>query len=353
MNVKARRAESIHLFVGTRWAGVAIWVLLAAIFVFDVWTHPENVSACFAYTIPIFMSLFEAKPRPLLYATTATALSIVGSFVEPSSGMPYVAILGNRLIAIATQWLAAILVKVQYRRHVEAERVAELQRRFVDILSHEIGTALTAIDGQAYRLMKLSERLAPSDMKVRAEKIRSAAERIEAIINRVQFASALGDGTIPIGRQAVDINAVLRALTEQIGEERRGKRIELDLHAGSQVVKGDETLLSQAFENVVMNSVKYSSADSPILISTTTQGPVVRVAIEDRGRGIEASDLTRVREPYYRGAGSKGISGAGLGLFFVERIVEAHDGTICIESEVGKGTRVTIEIPRDAGPVRR
>ena len=350
MNVKARRAEGIHLFVGTRWAGAAIWVLLAAIFVFDVWTHPENVSACFAYTIPIFMSLFEARPRPMLYATTATALSIVGSFVEPSSAMPYAAILGNRFIAIATQWLAAMLVKVQYRRHVEAERAAELQRRFVDILSHEIGTALTAIDGQAYRLMKLSERLSPDDTKVRAEKIRSAAGRIEAVVDRVQFASALGDGTIPIGRQAVDINAVLRRVTDQVGEERRGKPIELDLQAQSPVVTGDETLLSQAFENVVMNSVKYSPADSPIRISTTRQGQVVRVAIEDRGGGIAASDLARVREPYYRGTGSKGTSGAGLGLFFVERIVEAHAGTISIESEIGSGTRVTIEIPHGAEP---
>ena len=184
-------AERIHLFVGTRWAGAAIWILMALIFLVDVWTHPVNVSACFAYAIPIFMSLFEARPQPLRYATTATALSIVGSFVEPSSGPPLAAILGNRLIAIATLWLAAILVKVQYRRHIETLRVAELQRRFVDILSHEVGTALTAITGQAYRLGRLSERLAPGDLKARADKIRNAAQRIEAIVDRVQFASAL------------------------------------------------------------------------------------------------------------------------------------------------------------------
>jgi signal transduction histidine kinase len=346
MNVKTRGAETTYLFVGTRWAGFSIWTLLGVIFLVDVWTHPENVSACFAYTIPIFMSLFEARPRPLLYAAVATALSIVGSFIEPSSGLPLAAILGNRFIAIGTQWLAAVLVKVEYRRHVEAQRVAELQRRFVDILSHEIGTALTAITGQAYRLMKLSERLAPDDVKVRAEKIRSATERIEAIVSRVQFASALGDGTIPIGLRAVDINALLRRLTDQVREERRDKPIELDLGSKTQVVKGDETLLRQAFENVVMNSVKYSPGESLILVSTTERGSAVRVTIADNGSGIAAEDLSRVREPYYRGSGSKGTSGAGLGLFFVERIVEAHGGTIFIESEVGKGTRVTIELPQ-------
>ncbi|MDP1966580.1 MAG: HAMP domain-containing sensor histidine kinase [Reyranella sp.] len=353
MKVKSKRAERTYLFFGTWWVGAAIWSLMTSIFLLDVWTHPENVSACFAYTIPIFMSLFEARPRPLLYAATATALSIAGSFIEPSSGLPIAAILGNRLIAIATQWLAALLVKVQYRRHVEIQRVAEIQRRFVDILSHEIGTALTAITGQAYRLTKLSGQLAPDDLKVRAEKIRSAAGRIETITNRVQFAFSLGDGTIPVGHRAVDINVMLRSLTDQLEEEQHGNPFELNLYAEPLAVKGDETLLRQAFENVVMNSVKYSSGDSPILISTTKRGSVVRIAIADRGRGIATSDLSHVREPYYRGSGSKGTSGAGLGLYLVERIVEAHEGTISIESEVGKGTKVTIELPQGTESVMR
>lgn len=347
MKTKAKRPKRIHLFVDTRWVGVAIWALLASIFLFDVWTHPENVSACFAYTIPIFMSLLEAKPRPLLYAGVTTVLSASGLFIGSTSELPVAAIVGNRFIAIATQWLAAMLVNVQYRRYAEIQLVAELQRRFVDILSHEIGTALTAITGQAYRLMKLSGRLAPGDLRVRAEKIRSAAERIATILDRVQFASSLGDGTIPIGHCLVDINVMLRKLTDQLKEEQHGRAIELDLRADSQLVQGDEILLRQMFENVVMNSVKYSSGDSPISISTMCRGSLVSITIADHGQGISTSDLSRVREPYYRGSASKGTSGVGLGLYFVERIVEAHDGMICIESELGVGTRVIIELPQN------
>ena len=336
--------ERFQLFVGTPWVGMVIWILVASIFSFDVLTHPENVSACFAYTLPIFVSLFEAKPRPFLYAGAATALSLIGMFVEPSGELPIAAIIGNRLIAIATQWLAAMLVKLQYRRHADMQRAAELQRRFVDILSHEIGTALTAITGHAYRLAKLSGQIAPGDLKVRAEKIRNAAERIKAIVDRVQFASSLGNGTIPIGRGAIDVNAVIQKLTDQLREEQQARPIELNLCPELRPVEGDETLLRQAFENIIVNSVKYSSGDSPISVSTQKHGSVLRVAIADRGNGIAACDLTRVREPYYRGASSKGTSGAGLGLFFAERIVEAHNGTICIESELSKGTRVTIDL---------
>ena len=205
-------SEKFHLFVGSRRVAAAIWGLQAAIFLFDLLTHPENVSACFAYLIPIFISLFEFRPRPYLYAATATVLSLIGSVVEPFDQGPFAAIIGNRLIAIAAQWLAALLVTLQYQRHTHVQREADLQRRFIDILSHEIGTALTAITGHAYRLNKLSGQLTPADLRVRADKIQKAAERIEAIINRIQLMSSLGDVIVPMDVSMVDINAMLQRL---------------------------------------------------------------------------------------------------------------------------------------------
>jgi len=346
-----RRAGGLPPWVGAYWAQAVIWILLASIFLFDLLTHPENVSACFAYAIPIFVSLFERRPKPFFYAGTATALSLVGSFIEPSGELPFAAVLGNRLIAVATQWLAAMLVKVHYRRDVDARREAEFQRRFVDILSHEIRNALTVITGHVHRLTKPSEQIALDDLKARAEKIRNAAERIESIVDRVQFASALGDGTIPIRRQVIDINAVIRKLADQLREEQQDRPIELNLCPEPRLVEGDETLLRQAFENVIMNSAKYSLRDRPIALSTEKHRSAVRIVIADRGNGIPADDLSRVREPYFRGASSKGTSGAGLGLYFVERIVEAHKGKLRIESETGKGTKVIIDIPQGTEPV--
>jgi signal transduction histidine kinase len=346
LKVRIKRAERLDFFVGSRAVPVIIWVLVASIFVFDVWSHPEDVSACFAYAIPVFLSLFELRPRPFFYAGAATLLSLIGSFHEPTTQLPLAAILSNRLIAVATLWLAAVLVRVQYRRHTDAERATESQRRFVNILSHEIGTPLTVITGQAQRIAKRSGHLTPNDLNSRADKIRKAAERIETIVDRVQFASSLGNGTIPIMRKTIDINAMMRQLTDQAKEQQDGRPIELQLCPEPLAAEGDEALLRQALENVIVNSMKYSSPDAPILVSTTAHGSTVRIAIEDRGNGISKHDLSRVAEPYYRGGNSKGIGGAGLGLYFVERIVEAHQGTIFIESEVGKGTKVTIDIAR-------
>jgi signal transduction histidine kinase len=338
-----------HMLARAYLVSAAIWALLASIFLLDVLTPPDNISACFAYAIPIFVSLFEVRPRPVLYAVTATALSLVGSFIQPPSDASMVVIIANRLIAIITQWLVAALVGLQQRRLADMRDKAEFQRRFVDILSHEVGTALTTVTGQAYRLTKLAEQLAPGDLRLRAEKIRMAAERIEAIIDRVQLASSLGDGTIPIGHGSIDLHTMLRQLTEQLKEEQRSGSIELNLCPEPQVVTGDEMLLRQMLENVIMNSIKYSPADASILVSITKHGSASRITIADRGSGIPHYEMARVRIPYYRGENSKGTSGAGLGLYVVERIVEAHRGRFSIESKVGGGTTVIIDLPQTVG----
>jgi two-component system phosphate regulon sensor histidine kinase PhoR len=99
-------------------------------------------------------------------------------------------------------------------------------------------------------------------------------------------------------------------------------------------------------DNIVSNSIKYSPGDARISINATKHGPMCRIAIADRGPGIARHELASVRRAYYRGDSSKGTSGVGLGLYFVERIVEAHKGRLRVESEIGKGTTVVVDLPQ-------
>jgi len=241
------------------------------------------------------------------------------------------------------------MVRLQ-RQHVAAMlEKAESQRRFVNILSHEVGTALTVIGGQASRLMKFA---VPQDLKLRAEKIRDAARRIELFIDRIRFASSFGDGTIPIERGAVNLHTVLQQLTEQLREENRGRVIELSLYPEPQIVAGDEMLIRQMFENVIMNSLKYSPTDRKISVSITKRDSLARITIVDHGSGMSQYDLSRIRSPFFRGENSKGISGTGIGLYVVEQIVEAHKGRLFIESALGAGTTVVLDLPQSAEVAR-
>lgn len=323
--------------------GLAIAAVIAIVFLADISTPADNVSVSFAYLIPVTLSLFEARPRSLWYASATTAGSVGALVLLPPSLVSTVVMVA---ISVTTQWVVAALVLLQARRLAEANERAELQRRFVDILSHEVGTALTTVGGQSYRLTKLADQLGPNELRLRADKIRKAAERIRVIIHRIQFASTLGDGSFPAGDASVNLQPLLEQLADQAREEYPGREVSLDADAEPKHVTGDEMLLRQLFENLITNGIKYSPASAPVRVNVSVQRSSVRVVVEDKGGGLPQDELDRVRRPYYRGANSKTVSGAGLGLYVVEKLVEAHNGRLSLESEVGTGTRVTVELPR-------
>jgi signal transduction histidine kinase len=104
-------------------------------------------------------------------------------------------------------------------------------------------------------------------------------------------------------------------------------------------------------QNLLANAAKYGGADGWIGVHVDTTGAGrardVRIAIEDRGRGIPAADLPHIFEPFYRGANAvaRQIQGSGLGLALVRRIVEAHGGRVTVESREAEGTTFTIVLP--------
>lgn len=344
-----RGKASPELFSVT-WVWPAIWLMIGLIFVLDVTAHPQNVSASFAYAIPIFVSIFEIKPRPFVYASVTTLLSLAASFTLTEGELASWSALINRAIGVGTQWLAAALVVLEAGRRAALQFSLERQQRFADILAHEVRNALTAVSGHAQRLAKLADKLAPSDVLARADKIRAAASRIEAVIERVQLASSLGNGMVPVAPAAIDLNALLSRLVDALREDYPERTFKLSLDHVAFAVRGDEVLLQQAFDNLLQNSMHYSAPGSPVLVASARTQAGIKVTIADSGEGVPADELPRVREAYYRGSSGKSKSGMGLGLYFVDRIVDAHGGTFLFESKAGSGTTATIELPKILEP---
>lgn len=337
--------ENLEPFLRTYGVLVASLLLTVSVFAFDVITHPEDVSATYAYILPVLLSSLTPRPRPFLFASLATAFAITAAVPFPPDHWPRAPVLANRMIGVATVWLGALLVNLQVLRREQLKRDVERQHRFVDILSHEIRNALSAVVGHAQRLAKLADTLQPSDVKLRADKIKAAAARIEGIVSRVQFASVLGNGMVPMLRENVDLNALVGQVIERLRDEHAEHFIEVDLSPETLRIVGDEVLLRHAIENIVLNSLQYSSQGSRILVHTDGIANGSRITIADFGLGMTAEDISRVREPYFRGASSHGKAGTGLGLYFADRIVHGHKGSLKIESTVGKGTTVIIDVP--------
>ena len=130
--------------------------------------------------------------------------------------------------------------------------------------------------------------------------------------------------------------------------DERGVEVEHDVAPDLPAISGDKRALSQAMQNLIANSIKYSNGTPWLRVAAANGDGKVRITVEDRGIGIAKSDMRQIFEPFYRAKDvvDAQIHGNGLGLALVKQITEAHGGRVYAESEAGKGSRFTIELPQ-------
>lgn len=325
-----------------------ILVLIAVAFVFDIFTPPDDVTVCFLYSVILTLGFFSRYRTAYWFAALTSILSVLGSFFSPPPDALHVVFFANRAIAIVSQWIIAFLVinrkqsEALMRADLEEQKAnAETSRRFLDVLSHEIGTSLTTIDGQAFLLKRgLPEQ---DRAAIRADKIRGAVRHIQAIVQRVQLASEIGERVAELHPMPVD----LRALIEDVVLDTSADHVAIDTDlAGLPAnVSGDPDMLRQIIDNILSNAVKFSLPDGRVSVTGTSLDGIAVLTVRDQGRGIPADEQAKIFSPYYRARNSRGSHGAGIGLYVVKQFVETHGGTIHIDSTLGQGTAVTIRLP--------
>lgn len=347
----AIRHPPITAATGREWLVLGlVLALMLGVFVFDIRTPPDDVTVCFIYPMLIAITFFSHYRAAYLCAVVSMTLSVLASFIHPPSDELSLIFFANRAIAVVAQWIMAILVTT--RRDAEALLRARLDeetmkveagRRFLDVLSHEIGTSLTTVDGQAFRLRKLAASNDPHDVAVRADKIRQAVQHIKAMVERVQLASEAGERTLSMKRCSVDFKDLVEDVVLQ--SESRDTPIQTDLADMPRFVWGDADMLRQIVDNIISNAIKYSPSNAPILVRGRGEGNNAVLSVTDHGRGIPNDEIEKLFTPYYRARNSRGVHGAGIGLYVVDCFLSDHGGTIDVESKIGAGTTITIRLP--------
>ena len=237
-----------------------------------------------------------------------------------------------------------------------AERhLTQLQRNFVSMASHEFRTPLMIIDGHAQRLNKLRERIGVEEITTRAGKMRAAVLRMTHLIDNLLTSTRLlesGAG-LYFHPEEIDLRDVVRDVCQLHRESSPSSLIVEDLGAVPMRMVGAPKLLSQVFDNLLSNGIKYSPGGGSVRISVQASDDGFAVAVEDRGIGIPAADLSRLFERYFRGSNVSGIVGTGVGLNLVEMVVDLHGGSVDVVSEEGRGSCFTVRLPlrppEDAG----
>jgi heavy metal sensor kinase len=220
------------------------------------------------------------------------------------------------------------------------------QRQFTADASHELRTPLTAMKGQVE--VALSR---PREAAAYREVLQAVNEEVDRLIRLVGSLLTLAKadaGQIPIACEAVNLGELITAAVEQVRPVARERHLELRVEHGPDVtLEADEDLLLQLLLNLLDNAVKYTPAGGQVTVGWSVDGRHIDLRIRDTGIGIASEHLPHIFDRFYRAdkARSRAEGGAGLGLSICRWIVEAHGGSISVESAPGKGTEFTLKLP--------
>ena len=242
-------------------------------------------------------------------------------------------------------------VEAALRERTDAlEEADRLKTAFVSNMSYELRTPLTSIAGFAEMLAGGYAGELPPTATEYVAAIMDSVGRLGALIDNVLDLTQSDMGSLLLAEDEVDLAALCQdgAAAVRDAAERKGIRLKLQIDPAVGMVTGDTRRLGQAIGNVLRNSLMYTSRSGRVLLRAEGDRKEARIIISDNGRGIAPAEQGKVFDRFHRTVDARGEEGAavGLGLALAKQFVEAHGGTIELQSRVGEGTTVTIALPR-------
>lgn len=234
----------------------------------------------------------------------------------------------------------------ELERLLDQERqINELQRQFVSMASHEFRTPLSIIDGAAQRLVRRKDAVTSEFISEKTEQIRSAVSRMLDLMESILAAGRLDHGRIEIVHKPCALRDIIGNCSARQESIKRSHRFVFDLDRLPSIIYADLMALEQVFTNLLSNAVKYAPNSPNIYVTGWQQSDHVYVTVRDEGIGIDADDLPKMFQRYFRARSSTGIAGTGIGLNLVKQVVELHSGEIRVDSVKGQGTTFTVKLP--------
>ena len=234
-----------------------------------------------------------------------------------------------------------------YHDITELMTAARLKDEFVATVSHELRTPLTSIVGYVDVLLEDVEGIAP-DARAFLQIVQRNAHRLHRLVDDLlSDALKLGRAELHLGR--ISLAGVVRASAVEAEKSARGAGLGFEMKMGRALleIQGDAERLAQVIDNVFNNAVKFTPPGGTISGFVKRDGRVAVIMISDTGRGIPPEELEDVFMKFFRSPGVQldAIPGTGLGLAISKTIIEAHGGSITIESNVGQGTALELRLP--------
>jgi signal transduction histidine kinase len=238
-------------------------------------------------------------------------------------------------------------------------RDRDRSRDFLADVSHELRTPIAAL----LTFNELLTERAGDDPAARAEFLESSRvqlERLDWLAQNLLELSKLESGLVLLDLRPEDLRTVVESAVEQATPAARRRTLDLtvSLPDGPLRIRHDPPRIGQVLTNLIGNAIKFTPPGGSVSIALSPHRDGARIDVRDTGVGIDASELPRIFDRFYRGSRANEArgSGSGLGLAIVRSIVDMHHGSIAVDSRLGSGSRFTVILPRDpraaeAGPL--
>jgi PAS domain S-box-containing protein len=231
-----------------------------------------------------------------------------------------------------------------------AQSAIQARDEFVSIASHELKTPITSLKLQLQMMIRginIEKGTTPSPEKLLKSLTSSSMqiERLTALIEDLLDVTRIETGKLTYRFEEVNLSKLVKEVDERFAEEIKRTKCSLtELIDNDIMVFCDRYRIEQVLVNLISNSIKYGS-NSPIVISVKAKEEKVEINVSDSGMGIPKEMQSKIFERFERAIASTNISGLGLGLYITKQIIDAHQGSIGVVSDLGKGSTFTVILP--------
>ncbi len=289
---------------------------------FKINLSPNNV-----FVTPQYLSVNFPNQRNYLLQTMWAMLSVSGIVI---------------LILIFAFYYTIATISKQ-------KKLSVIKNDFISNMTHEFKTPISTISLAAEMLNDDSVAKTPEKQQRFVKMIREENKRLSILVESILQTSILDKGEFKLKRSDNDVHEIINQAIQntQLLVDQRGGIITKQLEAANSVINADKLHLTNIIFNLIDNAVKYTKDSPNILITTKDTLNGIEICVKDNGIGISKDNLRKIFDKFYRvpTGNVHNVKGFGLGLSYVQAVVEKHNGTIHVESELGKGSTFKILMP--------
>ena len=289
-----------------------------------------GIAALFAVVVATVLS--ARITRPIVAMTSASEAMAEGDY--------------DQRIGVDGDDEVAALAGAFNQMAAQVSRSSRAMKQLLGNVSHELKTPLTSIQGFSQALVD-DVSTDEEERKQLAGVIQQEAESMRVLVDDLLYLSSLESGELPLTLDDVDFDSLVRSGIQRLSFKAQDEGVTVRHEADGGPLMGDGRRLEQVVANLLENATRFSPTGSEVSLRTSTDGETVSLVVHNRGEPIPADDLPHVFDRFYQvDPARSGAAHTGLGLAIVHELVNAHGGTVEVNSTAGEGTTFVVRLPR-------